>query len=105
VRYSLDTSGILDGWRHYPPDIFPPVWERFDTLITSGDARASDEVLRELKKKEGDETYAENLRNGLLDLPVQWKKHCRSRGTPGRRTPGSWSLAAGEAPPIRSSSL
>ena len=35
MKYSLDTSGILDGWRHYPPDIFPPVWERFDELIES----------------------------------------------------------------------
>jgi hypothetical protein len=24
VRYSIDTSAILDGWRrYYPPDVFP----------------------------------------------------------------------------------
>jgi hypothetical protein len=70
VKYSIDTSGILDGWRHYPPDIFPPVWERFESLITSGDARASDEVLRELKKKEGDETYAWCSAHPAMFLPL-----------------------------------
>lgn len=73
MKYSLDTSGILDGWRHYPPDIFPPVWERFDALITSGAARASDEVLRELKKKEGDETYTWCAARPALFLPLDGK--------------------------------
>lgn len=70
MKYSIDTSGILDGWRHYPPDVFPPVWDRFDALIASGTARASDEVLRESKKKEGDEIYSWCAKRPAMFLPL-----------------------------------
>jgi hypothetical protein len=33
MRYSIDTSAILDGWRrHYPPDVFPPLWTSLEEL-------------------------------------------------------------------------
>jgi len=53
VPYSLDTSGILDAWtRHYPPDVFPTVWERMDNAAGTGVIFVIDEVVRELEKKE-----------------------------------------------------
>lgn len=57
MKYSFDTSGILDIWRYYPPDVFTTVLGRIETLIAAGDIRAADEVLRELKKKEGDDAF------------------------------------------------
>ena len=52
MRYSLDTSALLDGWvRYYPPDVFPTVWDKLDTLATSGHLKATEEVLTELGKK------------------------------------------------------
>jgi hypothetical protein len=55
VKYSIDTSAILDGWvRYYPPDIFPPLWRKLEQLADSGHLRASEEVLRELEKKDDD---------------------------------------------------
>ena len=58
MRYSIDTSALLDGWRrHYPPDTFPGLWEKIDGLIDAGDLRATEEVLHELEKKD-DDVYA-----------------------------------------------
>lgn len=53
MRYSIDTSAILDGWvRYYPPEQFPGLWSRLEDLIRDGDLRASEEVLRELQKRD-----------------------------------------------------
>lgn len=73
MKYSVDTSGLLDGWRHYPPDIFPTLWTRIEDLIASGDAWATDEVLRELKKKEGDKVYQWCVGQDDLFLPLDTK--------------------------------
>ncbi len=51
--YSLDTSALLDGWRrYYPPDVFPPLWQKLAELIQAGRLRSPDEVREELKKKD-----------------------------------------------------
>lgn len=57
MKYSIDTSAILDGWvRYYPPDIFPSLWKKLDGLIKEGQLRATEEVLVELERKL-DEVY------------------------------------------------
>lgn len=58
MRFSIDTSAILDGWtRYYPREAFPGLWRHLEQLIRSGDLRASEEVMYELEKKE-DEAFA-----------------------------------------------
>ncbi len=58
MRYSIDTSAIIEGWRRlYPPDVFPAVWDHLDELIDEGNLRATEEVLKELEKKD-DEVHA-----------------------------------------------
>jgi hypothetical protein len=53
VSFSLDTSAILDAWvRHYPPDVFPSVWERMNDASIEGKIFIIDEVLSELKRKD-----------------------------------------------------
>jgi hypothetical protein len=53
LKYSVDTSALLDCWvRYYPPDVFPSVWEKLDKLIDQGDLLASEEVLIELARKD-----------------------------------------------------
>lgn len=55
LKYSLDTSAILDGWnRNYPPDVFPTVWRRIEYLAARGDLVATEEVLKELEKQDDD---------------------------------------------------
>ncbi|HUT61305.1 MAG TPA: DUF4411 family protein [Phycisphaerae bacterium] len=63
MRYSIDTSAILDGWRrHYPPEAFPALWDRIHDLIEAGDLIATEEVLYELEKQD-DDVYAWALAN------------------------------------------
>ncbi len=55
MKYSIDTSAILDAWvRYYPPDVMPGLWEKLEELIQRGDLIASKEVLVELEKKDDD---------------------------------------------------
>jgi len=77
VRYSLDTSAILDGWRrHYPVDTFPGLWDNLASLINKGDLRATEVVSDELKKQD-DELLDWCVKQSSLfvsiDGPVQSK--------------------------------
>lgn len=75
MKYSIDTSAILDGWmRYYSPDVFPALWGKFDELIKSGDLRATEEVLIELKKQDDAVYKWAHARLDLfcpIDEPVQ----------------------------------
>ncbi len=52
MKYSIDTSAIVDVWKGaYPPDIFPDLPDMLSEMVSNGDLRASDEVLVELEKK------------------------------------------------------
>jgi hypothetical protein len=51
--YSLDTSALVESWRRvYPPGAFPALWERLDEIYRRRRLFASEEVLRELEKKD-----------------------------------------------------
>lgn len=53
VRFSLDTSGVLDAWvRHYPPDIFRTLWSQIDISSRNGDLLVIEEVVKELERKD-----------------------------------------------------
>ena len=70
MKYSIDTSAILDGWRrYYPPDRFPSVWRNLERLIAARDLCATEEVLIELKKKDDDVYKWAREQDGLF-LPI-----------------------------------
>jgi len=52
VAYSIDSSGILDLFRYYPPDVFPTIWTQMEAAAQGGVIFAIDEVYRELEKKD-----------------------------------------------------
>jgi predicted DNA-binding protein (UPF0278 family) len=55
MRYSLDTSALLDGrTRYYPPDVFPDLWDKFENLVSDGGIKATQLVRHELEKKDDD---------------------------------------------------
>lgn len=55
MRYSIDTSSIIEGWhRLYPPDVFPSVWPRLEAMAGNGDLAATEEVLTELGRQADD---------------------------------------------------
>ena len=81
MKYSFDTSAILDAWqRRYPPDVFPRVWDRFDKAIGRGDVGASEEVRLEIEKRD-DEVYAwVKARKAKMFVPIneQQQRHVSS---------------------------
>lgn len=67
MKYSMDTSALIEAWaRSYPPDVFSNLWRRFERLIAEGRMLAVDEVLRELKKKEDDLSKWATRQKGLF---------------------------------------
>jgi hypothetical protein len=53
VKYSIDTSSLLDAWLdYYAPDVFPKWWQLFEASMQDGIVRASQAVLLELEKKD-----------------------------------------------------
>jgi hypothetical protein len=54
MRYSIDTSSLIEGFRtHYPYDVLPSLWEkRLPALIADGHLRATEEVRVELARQD-----------------------------------------------------
>ena len=51
MAYSLDTSGLLDGWvRYYSPDVFPSLWKQMEAAAADGTIVAVQDVLLELMR-------------------------------------------------------
>lgn len=70
MKYSIDTSAILDAWlRYYPPDVFPALWLKLDELIDNGTLQATEEVLSELERKD-DDVYAWAAERDALFIPI-----------------------------------
>jgi hypothetical protein len=67
LKYSVDTSALLDGRRrYYPPDVFPPVWQKLDELVENRVLVAPEEVFIELKRKDDDVYHWVQDRSGMF---------------------------------------
>ena len=70
MKYSVDTSAILNAWnRYYPPDVFPTIWEGIDDLIVRGVLISTEEVLVELERKD-DDVHAWAKAHGKFSIPL-----------------------------------
>jgi hypothetical protein len=57
MRYCIDSSGLLDGWRrHYPLDIVPDLPDMLQELVAHERLLVPEDVLKELSKKDDDLT-------------------------------------------------
>jgi hypothetical protein len=55
LPYSLDTSGLLDGWvRYYSPEVFPSLWKQMEAAAADGTIVAVQDVLLELERQDDD---------------------------------------------------
>lgn len=59
MKYSLDTTFFIEGWKHYPPHIFGAYWDWVSSLIDEKVLLASQEVKEELKLREAAEKKLE----------------------------------------------
>lgn len=70
MKYCIDTSSLMDAWvRWYPPDIFSGVWDRLDALVADGALVSSEEVMREIERKE-DSLYLWAKKHQDMFLPL-----------------------------------
>jgi hypothetical protein len=79
MPYSVDTSAFLDAWvRYYPPDVFPTIWEQMDRAANNGTLVASDEVKRELEKKDdGARQWVKQHPDMIVELDLEIERHVR----------------------------
>ena len=69
-KYCFDTSAFIQPWiEHYPIDIFPSVWSKLDELIQTNEIISSEEVLREIKRKD-DELLSWIKRNSNMFMDI-----------------------------------
>ena len=67
--YCVDTSSLISGInKTYPLDIFVSLWENIDELIREGKLRVSEEVVREISKK--DDGAAEWVMDRMPDIAI-----------------------------------
>lgn len=79
MSYSVDTSAFLDAWvRYYPLDVFPGMWQQMDRAAKNGTLLASDEVLRELERKDdGAHKWIKERPEMLIELNGEIKAQVR----------------------------
>lgn len=52
MRWCFDTSALIEPWvRHYPPDLFPGVWDALQGLAGDGVIKAPVDVRHELERQ------------------------------------------------------
>ena len=52
MRYVFDSDSLIDLFRHYYPERFPTLWEKFDVLVSAGKLLSVREVFNEIGSKE-----------------------------------------------------
>ena len=73
MKYSVDTSAIIEGWvRGFPPDLAPHGWMKIEESIDGGVLVASEEVLIELEKKH-DKVYEWACKRKHMFVPTDEK--------------------------------
>jgi hypothetical protein len=54
-KYCIDTSSLIDAFRRwYPPDVFPPLWVKLESLIKSESLFSTIEVFHDIEAIDDD---------------------------------------------------
>lgn len=70
LLYSFDTSVLIGGRRDLlPPELFPTVWAKIESMIAAGAVRSVDEVREELARRD-DATKVWAASQSELFLPL-----------------------------------
>ena len=52
MKYVFDSDSLINLFRHYYPERFPTLWEKFDALISAGELISVREVFNEIGSSE-----------------------------------------------------
>lgn len=80
MKYSLDTSSLIESWnRLFPPDVTPRLWdELLPDLISSGELRAIQEVRFELERQDDALfAWAKSQSDLFVEIDAEVQPHVR----------------------------
>ena len=72
--YIFDSGPLIDLFRHYYPERFPSLWEKFDALVSKGKIISVKEVYNEVDEKEDNLAYWAKGQKDILFLPSTAKE-------------------------------
>ncbi|MFX0203731.1 MAG: DUF4411 family protein, partial [Candidatus Hodarchaeota archaeon] len=52
MKYVFDSDSLINLFRHYYPERFPTLWEKFNTLVSEGELTSVREVYNEIGSSE-----------------------------------------------------
>jgi len=67
MKYVFDSGPLIDLFRHYYPERFPSLWEKFNLLVSNGKIISVKEVYNEIDGKEDElARWAKQQKDGLF---------------------------------------
>jgi len=67
--YCIDSSSLINLFRHYPRDIFPSLWEKLDKIIKNGQIISHITVFREISRKDDEiKKWCQNHKSIFKDI-------------------------------------
>lgn len=67
MKYVFDSDSLINLFRHYYPERFPTLWEKFHTLVSAGELISVREVFNEIGSREDSLTiWAKEQKNILF---------------------------------------
>lgn len=67
MKYVFDSDSLIDLFRHYYPERFPTLWEKFNALVSGGKLISVREVFNEIGSSEDSlGTWAKEQKNILF---------------------------------------
>lgn len=67
MKYVFDSDSLINLFRHYYPERFPTLWEKFNTLVSEGELTSVREVFNEIGLSEDPlGTWAKEQKNVLF---------------------------------------
>ena len=74
MKYIFDSGPLIDLFRHYYPERFPSLWQRFYSLVSDGKIISVREVYNEIEAKEDALAYWAKEQKDKLFLPSTSKE-------------------------------
>ena len=76
MRYVFDSSSLINLFRHYYPERFPSLWEKFDDVVENEHLTSVKEVFNEVNRKDDAlSIWVKEQKNKLFSNPTVDELH------------------------------